>query len=104
MENLEMMEINVEDLIDENVTDETMIESSFVDVPADVDIINNSSAKRVAGTNNGQYSEIGYYSDIPDSASSSQSSSIVPLCITIVVCLAIGIVLGIFVAKKTANK
>ena len=88
MEGTEYIEINTEDLLDETVNNEL------------IDINTNQMGKSVAN----EYTEIGYYNDIPDNANNSNSSSIVPLCITVVLCFAAGIALGILMAKRAANK
>ncbi|MBQ9266669.1 MAG: hypothetical protein IJ217_00015 [Clostridia bacterium] len=106
MENLETFEINTEDLLTETA-DYDLIEindtTATNDLAADIDIDVDTMGKRVATPANG-YTEIGNYSDIPDSVTNGNSSSVLPLCITVILCLAAGIALGIWRAKKAANK
>lgn len=89
MEKTETMEINVSDIVSSD---------SSINIDTQLDTENSQEA-----TPTYNYTEVNADNEFI-SEEQNKSSSIVPLCITVVLCLAAGIVLGIFMAKRSAKK
>ena len=93
MEDIETVEIEVNELTDNAYKDKSLI------APQTAKIISDAYT-----SDNETFTEEMKYDNAMMSESEKNSSSVLPLSITIVICFIIGIVLGIMSAKRAANK
>lgn len=97
MEDLEFINVSTDELLKNSSYDETLVETT------QIDDLESTTSSKIVPTNN--YTEVeAYDTHMVDTNSNAPSSSVLPLCITIVVCLIAGVALGIFSAKKNVNK